>query len=150
MNRLALAAIVLWGATIAAAGYLFVYGYTTTEPDGRQAVGLNDQEREHVLGEMRGLLQAVGEITAALVHDDMAQIAKAASAVGLVATQSESPALMAKLPLDFKQMGLRVHAGFDEMATAASAGASAQKIAGLLADQLAICVGCHASYKFAR
>lgn len=150
MSRLAIGALLLWAVTIAAGAYLFVFGYTTTAPDGRQAVLLSASERDHVLAEMRGLLQAVAQISAALAHDDVAEIAKVARTVGLAATQLESPVLMAKLPLDFKQMGLSIHAGFDEIAAQASAGASAQKITGLLANQLAICAGCHANYRFAQ
>ncbi len=150
VNRLAILALLLWLGTIAAGAYFFVVGTTTIAADGRQAVGLTPDESDHILAEMRGLLAAAAEIAGALARNDTGAIARIAAPVGMAATAAEPPILLAKLPLDFKRMGMQVHAGFDAIAAEAKAGASTQKLTGLLAEQLHTCVTCHAGYRFAR
>lgn len=148
MSRLAIIALVVWAVTIPAAVYFFVVGYTTTSTDGRQAVLLTDAERDQVLAEMRGMLQATADITGALSRNDNAEVAAIAKPVGTAAMQGESPALLAKLPLDFKQAGLAAHSGFDGLADAATQGATTQRLTAMLSEQLLVCTGCHASYRF--
>ena len=55
--------------------------------------------------------------------------------------------LMAKLPLEFKQAGMAMHAGFDDIAAAVNQGESPSALTGQLAIQLSACVGCHQSYR---
>jgi hypothetical protein len=50
---------------------------------------------------------------------------------------------MAKLPLEFKQLGLSVHMRFDEIATVARSGASREQLRASLSRQLSACVACH-------
>ena len=76
--------------------------------------------------------------------------AETAGPVGMAATAGESPALLAKLPLDFKASGMRIHAGFDDIAREAGAGAPPERLTRMLAEQLSRCVACHASYRFAQ
>ncbi len=149
MSRLAIVALVVWAITIPAAVYLFFSGYTTKGSDGREAVLVTPAERDEVLEEMRGLLQATADITGALARNDNAAIVEIARPVGTAAMEGESPALVAKLPFAFKEAGLRAHTGFDALANAAAAGATTQELTGMLSEQLAICTGCHASYQFA-
>ena len=148
MKVAATTAILLWALTIAIGGYFFVRGNTVTGTDGRQAVVLTSAERDHVLGEMRGLLLATANITNALARCDTAAIAKNATEVGMRATKDSPVTLVAKLPLEFKKTAFSVHVGFDAIASAANSGASTQKLTAMLADQLAICSGCHAGYRF--
>lgn len=54
---------------------------------------------------------------------------------------------MARLPMDFKQAGMAMHRGFDEIAEAADRGESAKKLNARLGDQLDLCVGCHQTYR---
>jgi len=148
MSRIAIFALALWAITIPAAVYLFFSGYTTKGSDGRDVVLVTSVERVQILEEMRGLLQAAADITGALSRDDNAAIAKIARPVGSAAMEGESPALLAKLPFAFKEGGVKVHMGFDALANAAASGASTQQLTRMLSDQLAICTGCHASYRF--
>ena len=128
---------------------LFVRGYTTTSPDGRIAVILTDAEKDMVLGEMRGMLQAVADIARALAREEHAAVAAAAKTVGSVAVQNDPPALMAKLPLEFKLSGMAMHESFDRIEAAARAGKQVREIMALLGDHLSLCTGCHANYRFA-
>jgi hypothetical protein len=148
MSRIAIVALVVWAVTISTAAYLFVNGYTAKGSDGREVVLLTETERDQVLAEMRGLLQATADITAALAQNDAAAVAEIARPVGTAAMAGESPALLAKLPLAFKNAGLKAHMGFDALANTAAAGATAQELTGLLAEHLLVCTGCHATYRF--
>ena len=128
---LSIAAIALWLVTIAVAVFFFIRGHTRVAPDGRTAVLLASDERNLVLTEMRGMLETVQVVVDGVKTGDMKQVA----------------ALMAKLPLEFKQLGLSVHKRFDEIATAAGSGASREQLLASLSTQLSACVACHGSYR---
>jgi hypothetical protein len=147
-NRIGLLALILWGITLAGFTTLFVRGYTTTSPDGRIAVIVTDAEKDIVLAEMRGMLQAVADITGALAREDHAAIAAAAKTVGSVAMQNDPPALLAKLPLHFKLSGMAMHESFDRIEAAARASQPVREITALLGHHLSLCTSCHASYRF--
>jgi len=144
---LSVAAITLWLVTIAVAVFFFVRGQTRVEPDGRTAVLLAQDERNLVLTEMRGMLGAVQGIVEGVNARDMKQVAQAARASGMAAAADVNPALMAKLPLEFKEFGLSVHKRFDEIATEADSDARAGQMLASLGTQLSACVACHASYR---
>jgi hypothetical protein len=146
-RTLSLIAITLWVVTVIAVVTLFVRGQTTPSTDGRKAVVLTAQEHDLVLMEMRGMLQSVQGVVGALATDDMAAVAKAARASGMAAAADTTPALMAKLPLEFKQLGLSVHKGWDGLAQLAEHGATTDEVLNRLETQLSSCVGCHAGYR---
>ncbi len=148
-RTLSLIAIALWVITFVIIVTLFVRGQTKASTDGRKAVVLTAQEHDMVLMEMRAMLQSVQGVVQGLTNDDMAAVAKAARASGMAAAADTSPALMAKLPLEFKQLGLSVHKSWDGMAQLAEHGASADEILTRLNAQLSSCVGCHAGYRLA-
>lgn len=148
MSRIAVVALVVWAVTFSVAVHLFFSGYTTKGSDGRDVVLLSPAERDGVLAEMRGLLQATADVTAALARNDNAAIANIARPVGTAAMAGESPALLAKLPFAFKAAGLKAHTGFDDLANAAAAGATTQELTGMLSEHLLVCTGCHAAYRF--
>jgi hypothetical protein len=148
-NKIGLFSLILWVATIAGAVTLFVRGHTTLSPDGRLAVILADDEKDMILGEMRGMLQAVADITRAIAREDHAAIAAAAKVVGTAAVHEVPPALLVKIPLEFKRNGLATHAGFDRIETAARTGKPIREITAMLGDHLGLCTGCHAGYRFA-
>ncbi|MCC7183693.1 MAG: hypothetical protein IT509_08995 [Rhodocyclaceae bacterium] len=148
MRRIAIVALAVWVITIAGGVYLFFSGYTAPGGDGREVVLLAPAERDGVLAEMRDLLQATADITEALSRNDNLAIATIARPVGTAAMEGESPALLAKLPLAFKEAGLKAHSGFDSLASAADGGATTPELTGMLAAQLSVCTGCHAAYRF--
>ena len=57
-------------------------------------------------------------------------------------------ALLAKSPLDFKQMAMAMHGGFDNLASAADHGEPAKTLAGRLAGLLDRCAACHQAFRF--
>ena len=77
----------------------------------------------------------------------MKRVAHAAHDGGMAAAADVNPALMAKLPLEFKELGFGLHRRFDDLAKAAESGASREQVLTGLSTQLSTCVGCHASYR---
>jgi hypothetical protein len=144
---LSVVAIGLWVVSAAVAAVFFVRGQTRLASDGRTAVLLAPDERDLVLSEMRGLLASVQGIVEALNAGDMKRVGEAARDSGMAAAADVNPALMAKLPLEFKELGFGMHRRFDELAAAADSGASREQVLGSLSAQLSTCVGCHAGYR---
>ena len=58
-----------------------------------------------------------------------------------------NPALMAKLPLPFKSLGMSVHHDMDDFAKAATEGKPAAELQKQLTNTLAKCVACHSAWQ---
>jgi hypothetical protein len=58
-----------------------------------------------------------------------------------------NPALMAKLPMPFKQLGMSVHHDMDDLALAAESSKPAAELQTMLTNTLSKCVACHASWQ---
>lgn len=146
-RTLATAALGLWVITAAGVAYLFVKGQTTVASDHREAIVVQPAERDLVLMEMRTMLESVQGIVAGMAEEDLARVQTAARASGMAIAQDVPPALMAKLPLDFKQLGMGAHRGFDELSAAVEQEETPEMLMTRLGDQLARCVACHAKYR---
>lgn len=142
-KRWCVLAVGLWGVTTIAGLFIFVRGYTVPASDQRRAIVLNADERDLVLAEMRTMLGSVQGIVAGLAQKDARAVAEAARRSGSAAVQAVPPALMAKLPLEFKQLGGRTHQGFDEIAVAGDQNEPVDMLLTRLAPQIANCVACH-------
>jgi hypothetical protein len=147
-NKFALAVILLWAITVAVFGWFFVRGNTAAGSDNRTAVVLGVGERELILSEMRNLLGSVQGILDGINHGDMKQTASAARAVGMASAADVNPALMAKLPMPFKQLGMSVHHDMDDLAQAAESGKTVAELQTMLTSTLSKCVACHATWQF--
>jgi hypothetical protein len=146
-NKLAIFAIILWIASAITFGWFFVNGNTTAIEGERTAIVLQPAERELVLMEMRGLLSSTQGILAGLDKKDMEQVAKSAKVSGMASAADVNPALMAKLPMSFKQLGMSVHAAMDEIAKDAETGKPASDILNKLSNTLSSCVACHSAWQ---
>jgi len=142
----------LWIVTIGVAGWFFVQGWTTQGTDGRMAIVLAPTERDLILGEMRMLLKAVHGVVTGLTGQDQeadrAQIEQAARSAGMHMAEDVNPALMAKLPLPFKQMGMSIHKDMDALADAVVHKETPQQILQRLSSLTARCTACHELYRF--
>jgi len=151
-TRLCIVAVVLWGATLAGAGWFFVKGWTTNGTDGRMEISLTPSERDLILGEMRQLLKAVHGVVTGVAGQDQAadrqQIEQAARAAGMGMAVDVNPAIMAKLPLPFKQMGMSIHRDMDALADAVANKETSQQILQRLSNMIARCTTCHDMYRF--
>ena len=146
-------ALGLWIMTIALAGWFFVKGWTTEGTDGRMQIVLAPAERDLILGEMRVLLKAVHGVVTGLAGQgqeaDRTQMEQAARSAGMHMAEDVNPALMVKLPLPFKQMGMSIHKDMDTLADAIVQKETPQQILQRLSSMTALCTGCHDMYRFA-
>ncbi len=143
-------ALALWVVTITAGIWLFVKGTTKPGVDGRTEIVLAASERDLILGEMRQLLKAVDGVVRGLgePQSDLTQAESAARAAGMGMAADVNPALMAKLPLPFKQMGMSIHKDMDALADAIVQKETAQQILQRLSSMTARCTTCHDLYRF--
>jgi len=118
-NQLAQVALLLWVVTIAVFIWFFVRGSPAAGADDRTVIVLHPEQRELVLSEMRGLLAATQGILEGANQNDMPRIIEAARAAGMAGMADVSPALMARLPLEFKALGMGIHHDMDNIAKAA-------------------------------
>jgi cytochrome c556 len=142
----------LWIVMIGVAGWFFVQGRTTQGTDGRTQIVLAPAERDLILGEMRTLLKAVHGVVTGLAGQDQAadraQMEQAARSAGMGMAADVNPALMAKLPLPFKQMGMSIHKDMDALADAVVQKETPQQILQRLSSMTARCTTCHDLYRF--
>lgn len=146
-NKLALVALLLWMATIAVFAWFFVRGNTTAGTDGRIAIILQPAERDFVMTEMRGLLAATQEILEGATQNDVPRIVKAARAAGMAGAADVNPALMVKLPVEFKKLAMGMHGDMDEIAKAGESGKPAPELLKMTSNVLTKCVACHAAWQ---
>lgn len=146
-KRIALIAIVLWVGTVGIFAWFFVHGHTETGSDGRNAVVLETGERSLILGEMRGLLAATQGVVQGIQQNDMKQVVQSARAVGMASAVDVNPALMAKLPMEFKSLGMSVHHDMDDLAAAAESGKPSNELLGMLSSTMGKCVACHSAWQ---
>ena len=145
-------ALGLWIVTIGVAGWFFVQGWTAQGNDGRTHIVLAPTERDLILGEMRLLLKAVHVVVTGLAAQDQAadrtQMEQAARSAGMHMAEDVNPALMAKLPLPFKQVGMSIHKDMDALADAIANKETSQQILQRLSSMTARCTACHDMYRF--
>lgn len=140
----------LWILTITVLGWFFIKGWTAEGSDGRTEILLAAAERDQILAEMRVLLKAVDGIVRGLGESkpDSKQMEETARAVGMHMAADTEPAIMAKLPLPFKQMGMSIHKDMDVLADAIVRDETAQQILQRLSSMTARCTACHDMYRF--
>ncbi len=146
-KKIALVSLGVWLLTLGFSAYFFIKGAGKTGDDGRLAVTLAREERNLVLAEMRQLLAGVQTILEAITNNDMKVVERTASSLGMKAAADVNPALMAKLPLDFKSTGMSVHGRFDELSLKVHGGMGKDEVLKEVSDIMLTCVGCHQAYR---
>jgi len=148
---LGLGALILWVITLGIIIGLFVQGQTRPGIDHRTEIVLAEVERDMVLAEMRQLLKAVHAVVTVLGSPDQNFKAAegAARAAGMQMAADVNPAIMVKLPLAFKQMGMSIHKDMDHLADGIAQGESSVQILNRLSSMTARCTACHDMYRFA-
>ncbi len=115
--------------------------------DGRAVLELSPDERAMILDEMRMFLDGVEKMTGALGRQDMPAVAETARNLGQKMVHEVPPALRAKLPQEFRQLGFSVHRDFDQIALDAESMKDVSHSLNQLSATLQKCVACHASYQ---
>ena len=100
-----------------------------------------------ILDEMRRFLAGVQGMIGALGRQDMGAAAGAARGMGRKMAHEVPPALRAKLPQEFRQLGSSVHRDFDQIALDADSLKDPGHSLGQLSATLQTCVACHAAYQ---
>ena len=117
MSKKCFGIVVLLFLVIAGGIYKFIFqGSVSVNADGRTAIHLNSEERDLVLAEMREFLTSVQQITKGISENDMKLVVDYARKVGRAAQGEVPGTLMAKLPMQFKQLGFDTHTKFDQLA----------------------------------
>jgi hypothetical protein len=115
--------------------------------DGRAVLELSPDERVMILEEMRMFLDGVQKMTGALGRQDMPAVAAAARSLGQTMVHEVPPALRAKLPAEFRQLGFSVHRDFDQIALDADSMKDVSTSLNQLSATLQKCVACHTTYQ---
>ena len=144
-KKVAIGLIFAWVITISYAGYKFKYG-NTKKVDSRVEIILTAPEKDLVLGEMRLLLEGLQGIISGLSKSDFKKVEVSARGNGMVMAQDVNPALMLKLPVEFKSVGMGVHKAFDDLAENID-GKDVKIILREIDSIMDSCVGCHLIYK---
>jgi hypothetical protein len=149
MNRLSIALVTLLGLplTPAHAQEPHPNPQNAADHDGRVVLELSPAERIMILEEMRTFLDGVQKMTGALGQQDMPAVADAARDMGQKMVHEVPPALRAKLPLEFRQLGFSVHRDFDQIALDAASLKDVSTSLNQLSATLQKCVSCHAIYQ---
>ena len=128
--------------------YIFLLkGQTAPYADGRISVLLTADERSASLAEMRDILESVQEIMEDTIAGDFDAARARASSQGMSAFNQEDPAVIAKLPIGFKSIGLGLRGGFDDLATTLESTDSAVEVLDELSTLMLNCVACHQTYR---
>jgi len=128
--------------------FKFVTGNVVMADDGRTSIVVTADEKEFLMADMRLFLEAVEGITTATGAGDMAAVIDIATERGVAATGNEPAALMAKIPLEMKQLGFGTHDFFDTVAGIARDTNDATQVTVAMGELLGRCTSCHASYRF--
>lgn len=115
--------------------------------DNRAVLKLTPDERMMILEEMRLFLDGVQKMTYSLSKQDMQAAADAARNMGQKMVHEVPPALRAKLPQEFRQLGATVHGSFDQMAMDAETLKDVSHTLNQLSATLKNCASCHATYQ---
>lgn len=154
-HKLTLLALALWLITIVVLAWFFVHGNTRAGTDGRTAIVLKSTERDLILAKMRNFLSSTQGILEGANQGNRDLIFQAASASAMPeASASAMPemddaelALKAKLPMDFKMLGMSVHSDMAAIAAAAKSTMPTSEILQMTANTLTKCVACHATWQ---
>lgn len=132
---------------LGAMSYVFlVKGQTVPYADGRTSILLTPDERNQVLGEMRGVLAGVQEIIEDTTSGDLKAAEDKARSMGMAAAAQDT-AIIAKLPLEFKSLGLGLHSSFDDLADSIAGTDDPMSVLEDVGNLMLQCVACHDAYR---
>jgi cytochrome c556 len=118
-------------------------------PDKRAVIALSADQREALLGEMRGMLTGVQTIMDAAATMDVARIRNVAKAQGTAAMTGSDSAFVQLLPQDFRKRETETRTQFDALSEAVRGFTARDTTLAYLARISQGCVACHGKYKLA-
>lgn len=148
-KKLFFGSMVLWLVVIGVFVKFFISGSTSISTDNRKAVHLAPNEKDVVLGEMRTVLQALNGTLKALGNGDFKVAAIEAKKAGAGMAVDINPVVMAKLPLEFKKLGMSMHDDFDKYSQDLANGMTEKQALQRMGEITNKCIACHATYRLA-
>ena len=148
MSKKCFGIVVLLSLIVMGGIYKFIFqGRVSVNADGRTAIHLNYKEKNLVLAEMRAFLTSVQKITKGISENDMKIVVDYSRKVGRAAQGEVPGTLMAKLPMQFKQLGFDTHTQFDQLAMDAEDLGDSNHALSQLSILMQNCVSCHSAYR---
>jgi hypothetical protein len=144
MRRCAVWAVILFSSLDVAVAQ------PATPDSGRVVLTLAPAESAYVLSQMRLFVDGLQAIASNLGDGRRAEAAEAAASRGAKRNANDPqypPTLSAKLPGEWRQLGIAMRGGFDGLAQGIADGESPQRALARLGDIAKNCVACHASYR---
>ena len=126
-----------------------IVGATEVSADGRTTLVVTPAQRDQILTEMRGLLEAVQTVIVANNAGDLNAVSVAARKVGKANMSPQSAELSSKLPMEFRKLGMDTHERFDLLALDADQFERAEQVYQDLGALTGNCVACHRVYRLA-
>ncbi|MFA6237976.1 MAG: hypothetical protein WC635_11650 [Bacteriovorax sp.] len=139
--------LVLWVITVAVFAKFFISGATSKSTDQRLSIHLAPSEKDIVLGEMRIVLKAVNGALRNLGQSNFKEASIEVKKAGKAMAADINPVLMAKLPLEFKQLGISMHEDFDKFSADLDKGMTEKEAITELGAITNKCIACHATYR---
>ena len=124
-----------------------VVGTIEASPDDRTAIVVGAAQRDQILKEMRGLLEAVQLIIVANNAGDLNAVAIASRKVGRANMSPRSAEFASRLPMGFRKLGMDTHVRFDQLALDAEQIGSMEQVSQQLGELAGNCVACHSTYR---
>ena len=139
--------IIIWILTLGSWVFYFISGSTVKSTDSRTEIVLNTKQRDLILYEMRTLLESVNHIIDGVAEEDYAKVQANAKRAGMQLSEEINPVFMNKLPLSFKQLGVKVHKNFDNLAESIGEKPDPKMVLKKIGAITSSCVACHSTYK---
>jgi cytochrome c553 len=114
--------------------------------DNRVPITVSAHERNHVLFDMRELLQGMFYIQNAMARDDLKAIPEVAMPMGRL-MQHMPTEMLIRMPEGYMQLGSGMQTAFTQAAQAAAEG-NHKKIEEHLGEAMTYCSGCHDTFRF--
>lgn len=140
---------ILLGAVLvgAIAGSASAQAPGAVPPDTRERLLVPPSARTKILFEMRGMLEALEGVLAALARGDRVAAAEAARHAGVAHALDARPQMQRVLPAAFVEAGLETHRAFDALAAFLERPGDERTALAELAALTGRCVACHALWR---
>ena len=123
-----------------------VLGSTIKGEDHRTVILLDAGERNHILGQMRGLLGHMQQLITAISEDDIDKVIKISTTL-VEDSSGKTPArIIAKMPLAFKQISLKIHSDFKQLQTESKEKRDSKLALKQVSKIMQNCLACHATH----
>ncbi len=129
------------------AGSASAQGPGGVPPDTRERLVVPPAARTKILFEMRGMLEALDGVLAALARGDRVAAAEAARHAGVAHAVDVQPQMQRLLPAAFVEAGLETHRAFDALAAFLERPGDEHGALAELAALTGRCVACHAVWR---